>query len=750
MTQHLPYCLLTPVKTDKLPKQKCKIVTNLTKTFEAYDILSLLKPGLLAVDIETNGTNAANKETVIVGLGLAQKSIAIYFDFKTCSPQVKQYIFSYLSSSDFMMVGHNIFFDSAFLTRDSGKFWNWTYCTYGLFRQLATEGFNNQKWSLKTAQVELLGWESTNETELDNWLIDNNHTGDVKKEHKPGYYPRFINGEQRFVKPDKSKMFNAPADILGYYCCLDASSTFDLLIDVLLPAVINLGPGKDNFVNYHSMFITTVRLHVYQQLSGILVDKDNLIKHRDWLTEEISKAESAFLNHPDIKAGIAEYNRLAVDKLRTNPPTKYKKLPILGKTPNQFKKDGSVSQTYLKWLAKREQIAKGPELTKTYLNWAVKIELAEEQNHFNINSGQQRQWLFYDYLKFPVLIKSDNGNPAVDKRALLGWGEPGQLLKHSNDLVKELGYVNGCLDTIIDNVLHPQFRLPGTVTGRIAGSGGVNLQQVPKSRGYLSCYISRPGYVWIDYDFTALEQVVLAELSKDPTLFKLYGPDAPASQDVYLFNGYYLPGLGKDIKAAGYNPDCPTPETIAKAKKEAKSARAVSKTVTLGSSYGMGPGKLAMTLRLQGIACSDIEAREIYQAYWKLYQGVKLYERYLLDEHRRRGGYVLNGIGRPIGVSNDLIKDIVNRVVQSTGHDLLIYYISILDKLLRDANIKANGIAWDWHDEVILEVREQDAEEVYQLFGKAFTILNERLEPTIPLKGDGQIVRSLAEAKLEG
>lgn len=749
MTQQLPYCLLTPVKTEKLAKNQCRILTNLTKTSEAYDILSLFKPGILAVDIETNGTNAANKDTNIVGLGLAQKQLAVYIDFLTCSNQVKQYILSYLANPDYELVGHNTFFDSAFLTRDSGRWYNWKFDTYGLFRQLATEGWQGQKWSLKTAQIELLGWESTNETELDNWLIDNNYSGDVKREHKPGYYPRFINGEQRFVKPSKGDMFNAPADILGYYCCLDASSTYDLLLEVMVPAMINLGPATKSFLEYHAVYMTSVRLHVYQQLRGISLDKDSLVKHRDWLVEEIVRAEQAFFNHVDIKEGITEYNKLAVDKMLANPPTKHKKLPILGQAPNQFKKDGSVSQTYVKWLAKRDEIAKGPELTKTYVNWLAKIELAKEQNHFNINSGQQRQWLFYDYLKFPVLIKSDNGNPAVDKRALLSWGEPGQLLKHSNDLTKELGYVNGCLDNLIDDVIHPQFRLPGTVTGRLAGSGGLNLQQLPKSRGYLSCYRSRPGYVWVDYDHTALEQVVLAELSKDPTLFKLYGPDAP-SNDVYLFNGYYLPGLGKDIKAAGYNPDCPTPETIAKAKKEAKTARAVSKTVTLGSSYGMGPGKLAMTLRLQGIDCSDVEAKSIYQAYWKLYQGVKLYERYLLDEYRKRNGWVYNGIGRPIGICEDLTKDIVNRVVQSTGHDLHMIYISILDSLFKKHKLEVHGIVWDFHDETIVEVREQDADEVLSLFKKAYDILNERLEPLIPLKGDGSIVRNLAEAKLEG
>jgi len=44
-----------------------------------------------------------------------------------------------------------------------------------------------------------------------------------------------------------------------------------------------------------------------------------------------------------------------------------------------------------------------------------------------------------------------------------------------------------------------------------------NCQQLPKSRGYLECWKPRSGHVWVSIDHSSLEQVVLAELSRDPT-----------------------------------------------------------------------------------------------------------------------------------------------------------------------------------------------------------------------------------------
>jgi DNA polymerase I-like protein with 3'-5' exonuclease and polymerase domains len=169
------------------------------------------------------------------------------------------------------------------------------------------------------------------------------------------------------------------------------------------------------------------------------------------------------------------------------------------------------------------------------------------------------------------------------------------------------------------------------------------------------------------------------------------------------------------------------------------------------SSYGMGWAKLQMTLKLQGIQVSTEEAKAMVRSYWDIYAGVKDYEQFLLSEYKKNNGWVLNGIGRPIGVANDYLKDIVNRVIQSTGHDIHMIYIQICDQLLREAGIQVNGIVWDFHDQSILECAEEDKDKVYDIIGRqAYEVLNrEYLQGEIALKGDPQHIRTLAEAKCE-
>jgi len=148
------------------------------------------------------------------------------------------------------------------------------------------------------------------------------------------------------------------------------------------------------------------------------------------------------------------------------------------------------------------------------------------------------------------------------------------------------------------------------------------------------------------------------------------------------------------------------------------------------------------------------ECKKIHNSYWQLYDGVKIYERALKQEWERNDGWVFNGIGRPTPICDLLIKDLVNRVVQSTGHDVHIRYINILDELRKETQIPFWGIIWDFHDQSIVETPEQYAEDVKYLLGvEAYARLNKWLGvgngALIPLKGDAAIVHSLAEAKFD-
>lgn len=226
---------------------------------------------------------------------------------------------------------------------------------------------------------------------------------------------------------------------------------------------------------------------------------------------------------------------------------------------------------------------------------------------------------------------------------------------------------------------------------------------------------------------------------------------AKGGQDVYLFVGSQLPVIGPKIRAAGYDPDNPTPEGIKNAKKECKTERQISKTVVLASSYGAGPAKLHRTLTLAGIDIAFNIVEEIHAMYWEIYADIVAYRRWLESEWRKNEGWVVNGVGRPICVDAMFKKDLVNRVVQSTGHDILLKYIRIWSDKLDECGVEWYPIIADWHDQSIIEVREEDADMVKYIMGDyAFLALNEELKGIIPLKGTGGVVKDLAESKLEG
>jgi len=682
---------------------------------------------LIALDIETKGNKVHDPESEVIGVGLADSKSIYYFMVKD-NPAAYNDLLEALSEKQ--LLGFNINFDAGYLHRDYSRLisqpysgyglqWHdWKYDVYGLFKQLSNEGWTGQEWNLKSAQIDLLGWEAKGNVELNKWLVDNDHYTSTSVESRGDYVYR--KDLQRWCRADMSKMHLAPSEIVGYYCGLDAASTYMLLTEVFMPAVSNLPElAQDNFWFYHSeLFITNVKWHIEQQLRGIKVNKDNLIAYTKTLEEEIKQAEHDFLTHQDVAPHIVEWNKLFIEK-------------NMGKQPAEITKAGKPSKNYINWLAKKERLA--------------------AENHFNMNSGAQRQWLFYERLGYPVILYTDKGNPAVDKKALLAWGEVGQILKRNNDKTKELSYVQSCIDMLHnspDGLIHPQYRLPGTLTCRIAGAGSFNIQQQPKSKGYLKEWVPNEGCVWIDADVESLEAVVLAELSKDSTMRYLYDPSSPKN-DIYLYVGSFLPGIGDSIREAGYDPENPTPEGIAVAKKDAKRARQIAKVCVLGFQYGMGPKKLRMTLRLEGVDMTEEESYEIYSAYWELFSGIRNYNDYLESEWRKRGGWVYNGIGRPVTVFEPYLRDVNNRVVQSTGHDILMYVNYQLYNIREEEQIDFWPIIIDWHDASLVECKKSDGARVLALFDEAYKRTNEWLCGDLAIRTKPQIIHNLAESKCE-
>jgi DNA polymerase I-like protein with 3'-5' exonuclease and polymerase domains len=635
---------------------------------------------LQAIDLETRGTDATHPDSAIVGIGVSNECRSVYVDMRSLSNLSSGYLRDYLEQSK-RLIAFNVIFDASFLYRYCGKWLAWEADTYGLFKQLSSEGFTGQRWNLETLQKDVLGWPSSNKDVLAAALAER--------------------------KLGKGDMWQLPPEILGPYCAQDAEAA--LQGHKYLTQVCR-DNKFDALLDYHrNEFMDMARLMVTQQHAGITVDVESLQSHMTELGVKISHTMQKFHEHSQVAPVIARFNETQLAEYRA-------------KEPEKNTKDGKVSA---RWQAWSERAANVPK--------------------FNCNSKKQLAWLLYDQLGMKVYKKTKGGIPAVDKKVLPSLGEPGKILTAYSKLVKEQGYVTKCLSVVRDGKIYPQFRWPGTVTGRPSGGGGFNMLQQPKTKGYLQCLKAGPGKKLVQVDFSALEPTILAEFSQCPAMLSIYGEGRPEN-DIYLFNACHMGALGDEIRKY-YDPVNPSRAGIEAAKKHCKKQRDISKLVTLSSAYGAGASSIYEGLMLAGVDIKLAEVKAALQNYWQLYRGVKQFEVQLLDMWRQNDGWIINGAGLPMTIAQQSTKDILNRFCQGTAGAFITMYVRRVYQRCTERGIQLTPWLPNFYDETIGECDEKDAEAAAQIYRECLVELNEFLGMTINLKGEPQIADNLAEIK---
>lgn len=690
----------------------------------------------LVIDLETRGTQAHDLDNcypVLLGIYSPVRG-GVAVDLRSPSgPGAFAIISQKLAEWKVPLVAFNATFDGAFLSRAApGMDHNWLTDVYVLFRLICGEGFDGQRWGLKPAQASLLGWDSRGDVELDEWLVANGHAKQ--------------NGS-----PRKEDMYLAPAEILGKYCVLDCYSTHLLLAEVLQPVI-------DKFpilYDYSDWFNSIIKNVIRQQLRGLMVDRDRMAEYIQQLSVELKEALHLFMNCDIVAPHIETYNKFVREEFLKTEPVQYKKPPNEPKEPAKFKQNGEVSKSWLGWKQRHEEwLAYKPEETKHWKLWQEKKTKVLSENHFNTGSDNDIRWLFYDCLNYPVVVETAKGNAGASKDALLGFGKAGILLYNVNAIETQLRYVQKALNSARLNkdgtwTIHPQFKVPGTFTCRLSGDGGLNLQQVPKTNGYLSCYVARPGMRLVDIDYSGLEDYVLAELSRDKAMLDLYGPDAPTCQDGYIYVAAKLGAFGKPFLDMGYVPDKPTKEAVGRCKKELKGLRNIAKSLKLGKNYGAGSKKIHQSLTIKGVDISFNEVQTLCKAFDKLFAGNVAYGDWIRRILDSTGGWCLDGLGGPVCVDASYRKDAVNRIVQRSGHLILAHYIHELTQ-----ELDRRGLIWepwiiDFHDEVILEVPEDQVAAVRQCMVDVIASQREFLGGVVKLKASPDEGACLAPFKVE-
>lgn len=749
-------------------------------------LASAARSKILAVDFETRGVDYSEqctchkdqescKSTHIVGIGLAWDTGSVYLPYNEMPSEDTVHIIDLLTQHK-GLIAHNVYFDGGVLRAETGLVeTSWHACTLVLYRLLSNEGWAGIRFGLKDAMTEILQWENSNEAGIDRWLVGHGYYKGNKR-IETGYHALVAEYNEGKLHPDKAEMWRVPSDILGRYCVLDAEACYLLYSEHLMPVLEKFPELKKNF---HTDWMYLVNLHVWQKMIGIQMDRAGLIARERYLQEQMDALRDQFLIHPLVEHHIQEMEQEFLKPLIESEPAQFKKLKAMPKEPDRLRKDGTVSKAWTNW---KIQIDSGryttPIESKTWQAWNERLRAATFRENpeylFNVQSKAQLVELFYRRLGYPVRILTASEQPGTGADALAHMGDIGQILIDRDNALKEQGYIQKYLELIEGrDTIHPSFSIAGAATGRMT-SRDPNLQQIKKIRAVMDLFVARPGMTWIDLDFAALEPTVTTEFSGDKNMEAIYGNGA-GTNDIYLFVASTVPQWAEQLEATGYDRYRPTPEAVARAKKECKHIRKIAKVVVLACAYGAGVDKILQNLVNDGMQITREEVAEVHKSYWETFEQVKKFgyelqdkwwetvdlpagtiemykdwgkSRYKRDQIPRNiTGYIMNGLGRPMCVTHDYKKDILNRFVQSTGHDILVRYIRLVGEELDRRAIPWDPLIADFHDAITVEVPDRYVEDTLEVYLDALAELNKQLGGDVQLKGTPTYGKNLTAVK---
>lgn len=237
-----------------------------------------------------------------------------------------------------------------------------------------------------------------------------------------------------------------------------------------------------------------------------------------------------------------------------------------------------------------------------------------------------------------------------------------------------------------DGFVHPNINTQQAHTGRMSITQPA-MQTLSKSgekgERLRGCFIARDGYVLVGADYDSQEIRIAAALSKDPALLRIVNEGL--SQHVLTAESIFPDFAGKKEDPIRYHQ---------------------AKTLDFAQQYGAFPRKIAATLKI-----TETEATVLWQKWRHTYAGLVKW-----SDRMAKKRYVRNPYGRLI--PRDPHRDYANAnyMIQSTGRDML------GEALIRLAEEGWGDTIWlTIHDEALLEVPEDRAEEARLALGECMT-----------------------------
>ncbi len=358
------------------------------------------------------------------------------------------------------------------------------------------------------------------------------------------------------------------------------------------------------------------------------------------------------------------------------------------------------------------------------------VALAGEE--FNLNSTPQLREILFEKMGLPVIKKTKTG-PSTDASVLeelaaMGHELPVQLLEYRSLEKLRNTYVDA-LPRMVNPAtgrIHTSFNQTVAATGRLSSSDP-NLQNIPirteLGREIRKGFVAEEGYTFFGADYSQIELRILAHFSGDEAFVRAFqeGIDVHKQTASVIF--------GVPLEEV-------TPEM-----------RSRAKTINFATLYGQGEFSLGRQLGI-----SRDEAKAFIEEYFERFSGVRAF----LDEQVAKGrdrGYVETLSGRrryipEMQASNWNVRQFGERVaqntpIQGTAADLIKEAMIRIQRRL-ESRFPRSLLLLQVHDELLLEIPEEDVEEVGEMVVRE---MEGALELNVPLAVEGGVGKSWYSCK---
>ena len=348
---------------------------------------------------------------------------------------------------------------------------------------------------------------------------------------------------------------------------------------------------------------------------------------------------------------------------------------------------------------------------------------------FNISSLNQLNEVLFEKLMLSTkgLKKTKTDNYSITASVLEDMRGEHPIIDHIleyRSLTKLKSTYVDALPALINPAtgrVHTSYNQTGAVTGRFS-SNDPNLQNIPiraeEGRRVRKAFIAQDGHVFLAVDYSQVELRILAHFSQDTALLEAFRQGL----DIHRSTAAAVHRVSLD--------------------EVTYEQRSFAKSVNFGLMYGMGAFRLARDADM-----SRKDAQDFIDTYFERFPGVQQY----LDESKelaREKGYVETLLGRRryfpelLASSNAghmqkqrAEREAINMPIQGTAADILKIAMINLHRELRAQDYRARMIL-QVHDELVLEVPEEELDEIFPLVRDT---MESAYELDAPLRADANV-----------